>query len=75
MYYRLYDTQCNCYMATGYNTRNKKELAESYLSYKSIEIEEEDILCYSKLPIKELMTMIRSDEFEIEKSKTKFELN
>jgi len=73
MYYRLYDTQCNRYMATGCNTRSKKELVEHYLSYKSVDFEEEDILHYSKLPIKELITMIESDEFEIEKSKTKFE--
>jgi len=41
MYYRLYDTQCQRYMATAYNTESKEELFDHYASYKSCYWEEE----------------------------------
>lgn len=33
MFYRLYDLQTGCYMATGYNSTSLADLAIAYLEY------------------------------------------
>lgn len=78
MYYKLYDTQTQRDMATGYNTTSFKELCDEYISYKSIDFEEEETekhfntLLESDKGIKEIITYIRDDEFLIESSLTPF---
>jgi hypothetical protein len=72
MYYRLFDRQTGCLMATGYNDKSKKQLSESYLSYKSVDIEDGDEDFYKKLSTKEIINLIEQDEFTVEKSKNKF---
>jgi hypothetical protein len=76
MYYRLYDNQTGRIMATGNNAKSKKDLAEQYVSYKSIDANidglEDDFITLSKMPVNEVMEIIKGDDFEIEKSKRKF---
>lgn len=80
-YYRLWDTQCDRYMASGYNARGKKALCEEYESYKSNDWdnddgeEESDTMwgAWKTMTIDEKMDFIRDDEFDIESSFTRFE--
>jgi hypothetical protein len=58
-------------MATGYNDKSKQELKDSYLSYKSVDFDEETDC--SKLTTKEVIKLINEDEFIIEKSKKRFD--
>lgn len=76
-YYRLLCLQGTGYMATGYNTTNLKELTDEYASYKSndwCESEEEEgmLKTFNKMSIEDKVNFIENDEFEIEKSETKF---
>jgi hypothetical protein len=74
MYYRLYDTQTGCYLATGYNDKSKKDLKESYLSYKSVDWDSEETEAhYKNLTTREIFTQIAEDDFVIEESKIKFD--
>ena len=72
MFYRLYDTQTGCYMATGYNDKSKKELKASYISYKSNDLDDEDEKMLKNASAKDVMSLIEADEFVIEKSKKRF---
>jgi len=73
MYYRLFDNQCHCYMATGNNARSLKELIEDYWQYKSVDMEQEDLEICKKLKIKEQKSFIITDGFTIETSNKPFE--
>jgi hypothetical protein len=70
-YYRLYDNQTGCYMATGYNAESFKDLREQYISYKSVDLdeEEEDL---NSLSDKDIEGRIKDDDFVIEISETPF---
>ncbi len=72
MFYRLYDTQTGCCMATGYNAKSKKELKDSYISYKSNDLDDEDEKMLKNASAKDVMSLIEADEFVIEKSKKRF---
>lgn len=74
MYYRLFDRQCDRYMATGYNAKSRKELADDYVNYKSVDWENDMIDIFDNMSLKSKLQIILDDEFDIEKSKTKFEL-
>ena len=70
MYYALFDKQTGQHLHTGYNAESKKELVADYISYKSVDVDEEvDI---NKLSVKEVINIIEADEFVIETSKKKF---
>ncbi len=70
MYYRLYDSQCDRYMASGYNAKGKKQLTDDYASYKdgADELTEN----WNELTLSQRMQEIEDDEFTIESSLTKF---
>jgi hypothetical protein len=76
MYYRLWDRQCNRFMATGYNAKSKRELTEDYASYKSndwenddYEDEEETMFdIWNKMSMADKLDFIRDDEFDIERN-------
>ena len=76
-YYRLWDTQCGRYMATGYNARGKEALCEEYASYKSNDWDDSDGMweAWEAMTIDEKMNFIEDDEFNIESSYLKFEEN
>ena len=69
-YYRLWDTQCGRYMASGYNARGKEALCEEYASYKSDDWNNE---AWEAMSLDEKMNFIEDDEFNIESSFIKFE--
>lgn len=75
MYYRLFDQQTGCYLATGYNAEGFKDLAEQYASYKSIDAEDEEEFRqhFASLTEEDQRNYISSDEFEIEESEKQFE--
>jgi hypothetical protein len=72
MYYRLFDRQTGCHMATGYNAKTKKDLANSYKSYKSVDFEGDDEDFLESLSVNKTLKMIEEDEFSIETSNMKF---
>lgn len=73
-FYRLYDRQCQRYMATGYNAKSEADLVEAYWSYKSCDWEDDETENYYRgLSINEAINFIKDDEFEIEISNNKFE--
>lgn len=73
--YRLYDNQCGRYMATGYNTTSKKQLADHYASYKSNDWDNGDIEegeetmweIWDRMSINDKIDFIRNDDFTIER--------
>lgn len=74
MYYRLYDSQCDRYMATGYNAHGLEDLCEQYASYKSSDWDENDQLeAWDRMSEKNKYDWIKDDEFEIETSYVPFE--
>ena len=42
MYYAIFDEQTKCYLATGYNFQSKEEVAAAYISYKSVDWDDEE---------------------------------
>ncbi len=78
-YYRLWDTQCGRYMASGYNARGKEALCEEYASYKSNDWDNDDEgemwEAWEAMSLEEKMIFIEDDEFNIESSFIKFEDN
>lgn len=71
MFYRLYDKQTGGYMATGLNTTSHDELAEEYVSYKSLDVDDEED-GYENLSTEEVIDRIKGDDFEIEESEEPF---
>lgn len=79
-YYRLWDTQTDRFMSTGYNAKGKEDLCECYADYKSNdwdndECEDESETMWGAwkvMTIKDKIDFIESDEFEIESSFIKF---
>lgn len=49
MYYAIFDTQTGCYLATGYNSKSKDEVADAYINYVATEIDRkeeiEEMIC------------------------------
>lgn len=66
MFYRLYDLQTGCYMATGYNTTSLADLAVAYLEY--------DGMGDYTLPIttEKILDRILGNEFIVENSLVPF---
>lgn len=67
MFYRLYDTQTGCYMATGYNASSKEELKNDFISYKQGDAQDEF------LEDVDIIDTILSDDFIIEESDIPFD--
>ena len=42
MYYAIFDTQTGCYLATGYNSKSKDEVADAYINYVATEIDRKE---------------------------------
>ena len=72
-YYRLWDTQCGRYMASGYNARGKEALCEEYASYKSNDWDNDED--WKTMSLDEKMIFIEDDEFNIESGYFKFKEN
>jgi len=61
-------------MGFGYNSESKEELAQSYLTYKSINWDSEETETYYRsLPYEVIIDLMLYDEFEIEQSNKPFE--
>lgn len=71
-YYRLYDTQTGRYMATGYNATSEEDLINQFKSYASADSEPEDEEYFEKATTKQMLSVIKSYGFDIEKSETPF---
>jgi 5-hydroxyisourate hydrolase-like protein (transthyretin family) len=58
-YYHLYDMQTGNYLHSGRNSKSLKELKEEFLSYISVDFEdeEEDLKHYSAISMEELASM------------------
>jgi hypothetical protein len=77
-YYRLWDTQCGRYMASGYNAKGKEELCEDYASYKSNDWDNDEGEmwgAWKTMSLDEKMNFIEDDEFNIESGYFKFKEN
>ena len=72
-FYRIYDLQCKRYMATGYNSNSIEDLINCYIDYKSSEWEDETENYYNNLPLYNKISLILSDEFDIQISNLEFE--
>jgi hypothetical protein len=72
MYYRLYDLQTGCHMATGCNTESRDELVEQFKDYWSDDLEEEDKEYFNNLTTDEVIQFIKDNEFTIEESEEQF---
>lgn len=70
MYYRLYDRQTGCYMHTGYNAKNKKELKDQLLDYIAPDVEENE---EDEIKLMTAESICSAWDFVIEKQKNKFE--
>lgn len=64
-YYALYDKQTCRLMATGLNTRSKKELADAYLSYISSDVDEEVLALYRSYTTEEVLREATENEFSV----------
>jgi len=74
MYYRLYDKQAEDYLYTGYNSKNIKELTDSYRDLM-IESGDWDVLIvnmFNNSTKKEKIEFIELFDYKLEKSKNKF---
>jgi hypothetical protein len=72
-YYRLFDKQSGGYMFTGYNSTTKNELIEEFISYKSNDLEDDELDKFNYLNKTNKLKFIESCDFIIEKSNKKFE--
>lgn len=72
-YYRLYDKQTGDYLCTGYNSTSQNELIESFILYKSNDLEEEELNEFNYMSKTNKLKFIETCDFVIEKSNKKFE--
>jgi hypothetical protein len=60
-------------MATGYNAESKQDLKEQYLSYKSVDFDDEETeKYYNRFSVNKVMELIKQDDFVIEESDKPF---
>ena len=71
-YYALYDLQCDRYLATGRNSRTLHKLKECFLSYISIDYDENDP-DWKQLEKESIGNLTEMWEFRIDKQNTPFE--
>ena len=75
-YYRLFCTQNNTHLYSGYNAHGLNDLYDQYSLYKSIDWEEEEMMTtWKEMTPEQKMHFILDDCFEIESSYTPFEDN
>jgi hypothetical protein len=70
MYYRIYDKQTGCYMATAYNSKTFKEMKDDFISYKSVD---SSVTPLKKMNRKDFVNYMESEDFILEQELTKFE--
>ena len=70
MFYRIYDKQTGCYLATGYNSSTFKELKESFISYKSVD---SSVSQLKRLSRKDFVDYMETEDFILEQEMIKFE--
>ena len=73
VYFRLNDQQTGRYMATGYNSTSREQLAKQYREYVSIDDDEEDEAMYASITTDGILDICRSNGFDIEASDVPFE--
>lgn len=74
IFFRVLCNQNNIYMGFGHNSESKEQLAQSYLTYKSINWDSEETEAYYRsLPCEDIIALMLNDEFEIEQSNAPFE--
>jgi hypothetical protein len=73
-FFRVLCNQNHIHMGFGYNSESIEELAQDYLTYKSINWDSEETEAhYRSLPCKDVIALMLDDEFEIEQSNAPFE--
>jgi hypothetical protein len=71
-YFRLYDNQTGRYMSTGYNATSEEDLADQYKEYVRGDADPEDEKYFRKASTKQILDLIKANEFDIEESPTPF---
>ena len=71
MYYRIFDTQTGCYMATGHNATSKEQVKTGVWDY--FLPDREEIFLTDDINKISLQILLDVGEFILEDSKTKFE--
>lgn len=72
-FYRVYDCQTGSYMATGYNAESVKELQQGFISFFSVDTDEDTLKRLED--IKFFYSYMKDNGFSIEGSISKFEEN
>ena len=72
MWYRIFDKDTGCYLATGYNSKTFKEMKDDFIGYKSIDT---SISMLKRMNRKDFVNYMESDNFILEQELTKFEDN
>lgn len=70
-YFAIFDEQTGCYMHTGYNERTLKNVAEAYISYKSIDTNAKELR--KRINLFGIEVVLKEDEFILEKQENAFD--
>jgi hypothetical protein len=72
-YFALYDNHCGRYLATGYNSTSKEQLAKDWCEYVSIDNDPEDDAMFAAMTPQQILDVAFERGFELEASETPFE--